>query len=92
MSHLARDKDRLIKRVRRIRGQMEGIERALSEERECSSILQTIAAAKGAIDGLMAEVLESQVREHLIPPGKRHGETRLRETEELVTILRRYLK
>jgi DNA-binding FrmR family transcriptional regulator len=92
MSHLARDKDRLIKRVRRIRGQMEGIERALSEERECSSILQTIAAAKGAIDGLMAEVLESQVRNHLIPPGKRHHEAVVRETEELVTILRRYLK
>jgi DNA-binding FrmR family transcriptional regulator len=92
MSHLARDKDRLIKRVRRIRGQIEGVERALSEERECAEILQTIAAAKGAIDGLMAEVLESQVREHLIPPGRRHSETHLRETEELVAVLRRYLK
>jgi DNA-binding FrmR family transcriptional regulator len=92
MSHLARDKDRLIKRVRRIRGQIEGVERALTEERECADILQTIAAAKGAIDGLMAEVLESQVREHLIPPGRRHGEAHLRETEELVAVLRRYLK
>jgi FrmR/RcnR family transcriptional regulator, repressor of rcnA expression len=51
MAHTIKDKQKLINRVRRIRGQVEAIEKALAEEQECSLILQTIAASRGAIDG-----------------------------------------
>ncbi len=58
MSHTIRDKKKLLNRVRRIRGQVDGIERALDAEQDASAALHTIAACRGAIDSLMVEVLE----------------------------------
>jgi DNA-binding FrmR family transcriptional regulator len=60
-----RDKRGLVNRVRRLRGQVDAIERALASEASCSDLLQRITAARGAINGLMAEVLEEHVREYL---------------------------
>jgi DNA-binding FrmR family transcriptional regulator len=89
MSHTIRGKDRLIKRVRRVRGQIEALERALGAERPCGDILQLIAAARGAINGLMIEVLEDHLRFHITSSrGPKAGA----ETEELVEILRTYLR
>lgn len=62
MAHTAKDKGRLLNRVRRIKGQITAIERALDGDQECSKEPQTIAACRGAINGLMAEVLEGHVR------------------------------
>src|ERR1700747_2675755 len=61
-----RDKRGLVNRVRGLRGQVDAIERALAGEASCSDLLQRITAARGAINGLMAEVLEEHVREYLI--------------------------
>jgi DNA-binding FrmR family transcriptional regulator len=58
MSHTIRQKNKLLQRVRRIRGQVEAIERALDEEIGCADVLQLIASARGAINGLMGEVME----------------------------------
>lgn len=55
----------MLTRVRRIKGQAEGLERALNAETECLAILQQIAAIRGAVNGLMAEVLEGHIRTHL---------------------------
>ena len=55
MSHTTREKTKLLNRVRRIRGQMEAVERALEEERGCAEVLQLIAGVRGAINGLMAD-------------------------------------
>ena len=60
MAHTVRDKNKLLNRVRRIRGQVDAIERALAEEQDCSDLLRTIAACRGAINGLMGEVIEGQ--------------------------------
>ena len=57
MAHIIRDRQKLLNRVRRIRGQLAAIEKAFGEDQDCSSILQVIAACRGAINGLMAEVL-----------------------------------
>ena len=57
MAHTIRDKVKLLARVRRIKGQCEAIERALDAEAECSKTLQLISGARGAMNGLMAEVL-----------------------------------
>jgi DNA-binding FrmR family transcriptional regulator len=86
-----RDKRGLVNRVRRLRGQVDAIERALAGEASCSDLLQRITAARGAINGLMAEVLEEHVREYLSPVD---GEAKPRQAdaaEELIEIIHSYL-
>jgi len=68
VAHTIRDKQKLMNRVRRIRGQVEGLEKALEEGRDCFVVLQTIAACRGALNGLMAQVLEGHIREHVLDP------------------------
>ena len=91
MPHTIKEKKRLLTRVRRIKGQAEALETALEQGGDCSAILQQIAAIRGAVNGLMAEVLEGHIREHLgvdeIP-----AEQRSRDLENVVAVLRSYLK
>ena len=89
MSHTIRGKDKLTKRVRRVRGQIEALERALDAERPCGDVLQLIAAARGAMNSLMIEVLEDHIRHHIASSRGLKAEA---ETEELVGVLRSYLK
>ncbi|HJV51875.1 MAG TPA: metal-sensing transcriptional repressor, partial [Noviherbaspirillum sp.] len=65
MGHTVRDKTRLLNRVRRLRGQVDAIERALEEEQGCAEVMQLIASTRGAMNGLMAEIIEGHVREHV---------------------------
>lgn len=92
MAHLARDRKKLLNRARRIRGQVEAIERALEEAGECSSLLQLIAGTRGALNGLMAEVAEGHIREHVIDPARKPSEAQLEAADELVDLVRTYLK
>jgi DNA-binding FrmR family transcriptional regulator len=87
MSHTIRGKDKLLKRVHRMRGQVEALERALENERPCGDVLQLIAAARGAMNGLMAEVLEDHIRYHIGSGRKAEA-----QAEELVEVVRRYMK
>jgi DNA-binding FrmR family transcriptional regulator len=83
-----RDRDKQFSLVRKIKGQIEAVERALSNEKEeCADTLQLLAACRGAINGLMAEVMEEHIREHL-GGGKAPEEV----TEDLLAIVRAYLK
>jgi DNA-binding FrmR family transcriptional regulator len=86
-----RDKRGLVNRVRRLRGQVGAIERALDGEASCSDLLQRITAARGAINGLMAEVLEEHVREYLLPPDSEAGSREVDAAEELIEIIHSYL-
>ena len=81
----------LLTRVRRIRGQAEALERALDAGTECMAILQQIAAIRGAVNGLMSEVLEGHIREHLVSRDV-SDEQRGEDLEAVVSALRRYLK
>ncbi len=91
MPHTIKGKKQLLTRVRRIKGQAEALEKALEQETDCSAILQQIAAIRGAANGLMAEVLEGHLREHLgaddISPQQRRE-----DLDQVVTVLRSYLK
>ena len=91
MSHTITGKKRLLSRVRRIKGQTEALERALSDEGECQAILQQIAAIRGAVNGLMVEVLEGHIREHLGQPDIEPTQ-REKDMAVLATTLRSYLK
>ena len=81
---------KLLARVRRIKGQASALESALGEGAECMAILQQIAAIRGAVNGLMLEVLEGHIREHLGPDAgaAQRGE----DNEAVVAALRSYLK
>ncbi len=91
MSHANKSKKSLLTRVRRIKGQAEALEKALENDTECIAILQQIAAVRGAVNGLMAEVLEGHIREHL-GPDVIDVKERQADLEGVVTILRSYLK
>ena len=92
MAHTIRDKDKLLNRVRRIRGQVEGLERALEGEQECGNIMRQIAAARGAMDSLMAEVLEGHIHFHVNDPSRRPAAAQAQATRELIEVIRAYLK
>ena len=92
MSHTIREKQKLLNRVRRIRGQVEAIEAALEEEQDCSAVLQLIAASRGAMAGLMSEVIEDHIRDHLVDPDRRPTPQQMAAAEELIDVLKSYLK
>jgi DNA-binding FrmR family transcriptional regulator len=91
MAHTIKDKAKLLTRVRRIRGQTEGLEKALDSEGDCMAILQQIAAIRGAVNGLMSEVLEGHLREHL-GPDITDAAQRAKDMDEVVAVLKSYLK
>jgi DNA-binding FrmR family transcriptional regulator len=92
MSHTVRDKHKLLARVRRLRGQIEGIERSLNGEAGCEEILHLIAGARGAMAGLMAEVVEDHVRAHLVDAKKYPGVLNTEAADQLLEVVRTYLK
>lgn len=92
MTHTVREKQKLLARVRRIRGQVEALERALDSEAGCEKVLHLLSAARGAMTGLMAEVVEDHVRTHLVDcerfPAALNGEA----ADQLLDVIRTYLK
>lgn len=91
MPHSPAEKKRVLTRVRRIKGQAEALERALEQGSECAAVLQQIAAIRGAINGLMSEVLESHIREELgqAVSSQKH---RSDSIDEVAALVRSYLK
>jgi DNA-binding FrmR family transcriptional regulator len=92
MSHTVEEKRRLLNRVRRILGQVAAIEKALDQEAECSDVLHNISACRGAMDALMAEVIEGHIRFHILPANGRATADQTRAADDLVAALRAYLK
>lgn len=92
MAHSVEEKKRLLNRVRRIMGQVAAIERALDEEGECAEVLHNISACRGAMDALMAEVIEGHIRFHVLPANGGATSEQMRAADDLVTALRAYLK
>ena len=90
MSHTKTEKDKLLNRVRRVRGQIEAVERALENEKGCASVLHLIVAARGAMNSLMTEVIEDHIRLHVVDPVK--DAERKRGAEELIEAVQAYLK
>jgi len=89
--HTKANKDQLLARVRRIAGQIAAIEKAIAEEAGCSVVLHQVAGARGAINGLLDELIEDHLREHVARPGL-SDEARTAGAEELIAAVRRYSK
>lgn len=92
MAHTIGSKKKLINRIRRMRGQVDAIEKAVSSERECGEVLQMIAACRGAMNGLMAELLEGHVRFHVLDPDRKPNAEQLEGAQELIDVIKAYLK
>ncbi|WP_322013550.1 metal/formaldehyde-sensitive transcriptional repressor [Paraburkholderia sp. J12] len=94
MSHTIREKQKLLNRIRRIKGQVEAIERALEEERGCMEVLQQVTSCRGAMNGLLAVVLEDHIRTHLVDAGHDHdhGDDHGSGIEQLVEVVHSYFK
>ena len=92
MSHTIREKSKLLGRVRRIRGQVEALERALDAEKGCAEVLHQIAAVRGAINGLMVEVIEDHIQTHVANTEISSETERRQGADELIDVLRAYLK
>lgn len=92
MAHTSEEKRRLLNRVRRIRGQVDSIERALDLEAECSDVLHNISACRGAMDALMAEVIEGHIRFHVLDPKSTPTDEQSQAADDLIHALRAYLK
>ncbi len=91
MAHTTKDKKKLLSRIRRIKGQTEAIERALESEVECDEILQLVASCRGALNGLMAELIEGHLRFHVLDPRQKARPSQLEAADELMAVVKRYL-
>ena len=92
MTHTIREEASLLARVRRIRGQVEAVERALETEAECGKIMHLLASTRAAMAGLMAEVVEDHVRTHLVDPESNPAALDQDAVDQLLAIVRTYLK
>ena len=88
---ISKDKQRLIARIRRLAGQIGAVERSVTEGDECADILMLLAGIRGAVNSLMAEILEDHIRLHITQP-ERVRESPEELTEDLVSLVRAYLK
>jgi DNA-binding FrmR family transcriptional regulator len=92
MGHTIREKAKLVSRVRRIRGQVEALERSLENEVGCAQTLQLIASVRGAINSLMAEIMEDHIRFHVVDPARERNADRATAAGELIDAVRAYFK
>jgi DNA-binding FrmR family transcriptional regulator len=88
--HTTKERAKLLNRVKRVQGQMEKVKKTLSEEHDCTQVLMLLAAVRGGINSLMAEVLEDHIRLHLLGGGSAPLTPDL--GEELIDLVRAYLK
>ena len=91
MAHSLKEKQKLLNRIRRIRGQLDAVERALEQDAGCAAVLQQATACRGALNGLIAEVVEGHIREHIMDPEAPGDDPREQAAEELAGIVHSYL-
>jgi len=92
MAHTIKDREKLIHRVRRLRGQLNAVEKALEGEHDCSQVLLNLSACRGAMDSLMAEIIEGHIRFHILDPEQKPSAEQKKAAQEVIDVVRRYLK
>lgn len=91
MTQTAKDKQKLVARIRRIRGQVDAIERSLTNSDDCADVLMLLANVRGGVNSLMGEVLEDHIRHHMT--GSEKNAVPVTElAEDLIDLVRAYLK
>lgn len=91
MAHMDKEKQKLVARIKRIRGQVDSIERSLTTGDDCADVLMLLANVRGGVNSLMAEVLEDHIRLHIVTPEKSDMPPQ-ELAEDLIDLVRAYLK
>ena len=92
MAHTVRDKKKLLDRTTRIIGQVQAIRRALEDGDDCTSIMQLVAAARGALNSLLAELVEGHIRFHMVDPDRRPTSAEAQAAQELIDVVKGYVR
>jgi DNA-binding FrmR family transcriptional regulator len=92
VAHTADEKKNLLVRVNRIQGQLQSIRDAIEQEKECEDVLQQIAACRGAVNSLLVEIVEGEIRFHVLDKNAKVDSRQTKAAESLIEILRRYIK
>ena len=92
MAHAIEGRQKLLNRVRRLRGQIDALARALEADEGCSEVMRLLTAARGAINGIMAEVIEDHIQMHMIDPERKRSRSEQDAADELLDVLRTYIK
>lgn len=92
MAHTIQDKKKLLMRVRRIRGQVEALEKLLENEAACSETLHLTVACRGAMNSLMAELLEGHIRHHVVDPRDKATPAQNQAAQEVIDAVKTYLR
>lgn len=92
MAHVITDKQKLLNRVRRLRGQIDAIERGLISEASCTEVMRLLTTCRGAINGIMAEVVEDHIQMHMIDEKRKPTPGEEEAADELVDVLRSYIR
>jgi DNA-binding FrmR family transcriptional regulator len=91
MAHVLQNRNKLGARLRRVRGQIDAVERALDDKHtECINVLQLVAAARGGMSALMAELMADHLIHHVVEPER--GEDPREGADELIEILKTYMR
>jgi DNA-binding FrmR family transcriptional regulator len=92
MTHTIVEKRKLLNRVRRLRGQIDAIERALEADDSCTQVMALLTAARGAVNGMMAEVVEDHIQEHMMAAIRKPTREEMQASDELIEVLRSYIR
>lgn len=90
MAHITKDKTKILARVNRIKGQLEAFSKAVDSGQDCYQVLQLLASCRGAMNGLMNEVVENHIREHIVEAENKKEASE--SGEDLIEIMRSFLK
>ena len=92
MGHVSKNKEKLLNRLKRLRGQIEAIQRSVDADDECARVLQQATACRGALDGFIAEMIQDHIREHVVDSKLGSHTPQAVAAEELIEIVHQYLK
>ena len=92
MAHTIHDKSKLLARINRIQGQLGAVAREIEKETESSDILRTVASCRGALNGLMSQLIEGHVRHHVVDPERKPSREQLKAATQLMAVVKSYLK
>src|SRR5581483_6978319 len=91
VTHAIQEKQKLLNRIRRLRGQIDGIERALESEVECTEMMRQLTAVRGALNGIMAEVVEDHIQLHMVDPHRKPTRAETDAADQLIEVLKSYI-
>ncbi len=92
MAHISEDRTKIKSRIKKIKGQLEAVERALDNGKECFTVLQTLSACRGGLNGLMGELIEGHVKEHVMKNPTAPKTPQDKSALELIKLMKTYWK